>query len=199
MQLADKINLAIAIATGLSVVMSAIVAAMTYAIVRANRATVEAMSAQIEATSRPYIQITPVVRPMTTAIELHVKNVGTVSASRLRLSLDCDYFFNAEEGQPNNFKNFSAFSKEIQMFPPGAELRFLLGVGHRILANPALCPLQFSITANYGYSHKRVEETTTIDLEPFGRSGKPTDPIAEVLEDLVAEVKKYRESRRADG
>jgi multidrug efflux pump subunit AcrB len=44
MPFADQINLVIAIATGLSVVVSAIMATMTYAILKANRATVEVKS-----------------------------------------------------------------------------------------------------------------------------------------------------------
>lgn len=198
MQLADQINLAMAIATGLSVVVSAIMTAMTYAILKANRATVEVMRVQIEATSRPYIQITPVVRTMTTAIELHVRNVGSGSANGLRLSLDRDYQFNGEAGAHNNIRTYTAFSKEIQMFPPGAELRFLLGVGHRILGDASLCPAQFAVTAAYGYEDKKVSEVTMIDLEPFGKSNQPVDPLVERMDKLVAEVKALRKHMRTD-
>jgi len=192
LQIADKINLAIAIAAGLSVVVSAVMAAVTLAILRANRATVEVMRSQIEAASRPYVQVAPIVRPMTTAIELHIKNVGTTAANRLRLTLDRDYQFNAEEGQHKNLRSYTAFSKEIQMLSPGSELRFLLGVGHRILSNPSLCPLQFIVTAEYGYEGKIVIEKTTVDLEPFGRTNQPVDPLVERMDKLVAELKAIR-------
>lgn len=181
-----------AIATGLSVIVSAAMAVLTYAVLKANRATVEAMQAQIEAASRPYIQIAPIARAMTTAIELHIKNIGSTSAVRLRLSLDQDYHFNAEEGEHNNIRNYSAFSKEIQMLAPGSELRFLLGVGHKILRNPKLCPMQFSVDAKYEFEEKRVVEKTTIDLAPFGKSVQPTDPIAERLDKLAVELKSIR-------
>lgn len=200
MQIADKINLAIAIAAGLSVVVSAVMAAMTLAILRANRATVEVMKGQIEATSRPYVQVAPIVRPMTTAIELHIKNVGATAANRLRLTLDRDYQFNAEVGQHNNLRNYTAFSKEIQTLSPGSELRFLLGVGHRILSNPSLCPLQFTIIAEYGYEGKTITEKTTVDLEPFGKSNQPIDPMVERMDKLVAELKAIRSNMpNADG
>lgn len=193
MQIADQINLAIAIATGLSVIVSAIMVGMTYAILRANRATVDVMKAQIEATSRPYVQISPVVRPMTTAVELRIKNIGSTSANRLRLSLDRDYQFDAKEGPANNVRNYTAFAKEIQMLAPGAELRFLLGVGNRILTNPTICPVQFTVGAEYEYEGKKVSEKTVIDLEPFGMSNQPIDPVAERLDKLVAELKAIRE------
>lgn len=193
MQIADQINLAIAIATALSVVVSAIMVGMTYAILRANRATVEVMRAEIEAASRPYVQIAPVVRPMTTAVELRVKNIGSTSANRLRLSLDRDFQFDAQEGPANNIRNYTVFTKEIQMLAPGAELRFLLGVGHRILSNPTICPLQFTVGADYGFEGKTVSEKTVIDLEPFGKSNRPIDPVAERLDNLVAEIKAIRE------
>ena len=192
MQIADKINLAVAIATGLSVVVSAIMAVMTWAILRANRATVEVMRGQIEATSRPYVQVAPVVRPMTTAIELHIKNVGSTPANQLCLSLDRDYQFNAEEGLHNNLRSYAAFSKEIQMLVPGSELRFLLGVGHRIFGNPDICPLQFTIIAKYSYDGKTVTERTTVDLEPFGKANQPIDPLVERMDKLVAEIKAIR-------
>lgn len=192
MQLADQINLSIAIAAGLSAIVSAFMAAVTVAILRANRATVRVMEAQIESASRPYIQITPVVRPMTTAVELRVKNVGSSAAQRLRLTLDRDYQFNAEHGSHHNLRTYTAFSKEIQMFAPGSELRFLLGVGHRILSHPELCPLQFTVEAAYGYEGKRVVEETTVDLEPFGKSNQPTDPVVERLDKIAAELKAIR-------
>lgn len=192
MLFADKINLAMAIATGLSVIVSAAMAVLTYAVLKANRATVEAMQAQIEAASRPYIQIVPIACAMTTAIELHVKNIGSSSAVRLRLSLDQDYQFNAEEGEHANIRKYSAFSKEIQMLAPGSELRFLLGVGHRILNNSKLCPMQFSVNAEYEFEEKKFVEKTTIDLAPFGRSAQQIDPIAERLDKLAVELRSIR-------
>lgn len=192
MTITDKINLAIAICAGLSVLVSAIMVVMTYRILRANRATEQVMREQIEASSRPYVQISPQVRPMTTAVELIVKNVGNSSAENLRLNLDKDFNFNAEDGEHNNLRKYHAFSSEIRMFPPGAELRFLLGIGHQILRKPSLCPLQFSVAASYGFAGKRVLEETTIDLEPFEKSNRPVDPVAERLDQLVSEMKAIR-------
>jgi hypothetical protein len=185
----DKINLAIAIATGFSALVSLAMVIVTYFIVRANRDTVEAMRAQIEAASRPYIQIVPVVRPMTTAIELRISNSGTTPAKNLRLSLDQDFHFNAETGEHNNLRSYSAFREAIQMLPPRAELRYLLGIGHKILLNEPLCPTRFTITATYEYGTKSLSESTTIDLEPYKKSGAPIDVVAEQIQRLSNEVR----------
>lgn len=184
----DKINLAIAVATGLSALVSLAMVIVTNFIVRANRDTVEAMRAQLEAASRPYIQIVPVVRSMTTAIELHISNTGTTSAKNLRLSLDQDFYLNAETGEHNNLRMYSAFREVIQMLPPRAKLRYLLGVGHRVLSNENLCPIRFTVTATYEYENKSLSESTIIDLEPYKMSGMPIDVVAEQIGRLTKEV-----------
>jgi len=127
-----------------------------------------------------------------TAIELHIRNAGTTAASQLRLTLERDYHFNAIEGQHYNLRRYAAFTKEIQMLAPGSGLRFLQGVGHRILSNPNLCPLQFTIQAEYGFNEKTVKEKTIVDLEPFGKSNQPIDPLIERMDKLIAELETIR-------
>lgn len=188
MSTSDKINLAIAVATVLSVVISLCVVIVTYKTVLANRAAVEVMKAQLEATTRPYILVGAVVRPMSTFLQLRIVNTGGSSARNLELTLDKDYFFNAEEGAARNLKNFAAFTIPIEEFPPQAELLFHLGVGHRVLRSE-LCPLRFTVTAKYEYSGRTIEEGTEVDLQPFGNSGKPIDVVAEGLEGIQAELK----------
>ena len=191
MNTADSINLAIAVATGLSVVISLAVAIVTYKTVLASRAAVDVMRAQLESTTRPYILVGIVVRPMSTFFQLRISNTGGSSAKNLRLSLDKDYHFNAEESAAENLKTFTAFTHPIAEFPPQAELLFHLGLGHRILKSN-LSPVQFSVTAKYEYSGREVVEETVVDLQPFGQSGKPVDPIAERLEGIQSEIKALR-------
>lgn len=185
---ADWINLAIAIATALSVVVSLAVAIVTYKTVLANRAAVDVMRAQLESTTRPYILVAPIVRSMSTFIQLRITNTGSSSAKNLRLSLDKDYFFNAEPGSANNLKTFTAFTHSIVEFAPHAELLFHLGVGHRILRSD-LSPLQFTVTATYTYAGRTVSEETVVDLQPFANSGKPVDSVAERLEGIQSQLK----------
>jgi hypothetical protein len=133
---------------------------------------------------------------MTTAVELHIKNTGMTSARNVHLAFDQDYYFNAEEGTHNNIRNYTAFSKEIEMLAPGAELQFLLGVGHKIFSHPKLCPLQFTVVADYLHGDKIISERTTIDLEPFKKSGMPIDPIADRIGKLTDELRKVGEQIR---
>lgn len=188
MSTADSINLAIAIATALSVIVALAVAIVTYKAVLANRAAVDVMRAQLEATTRPYILVAPVVRPMSTFLQLRIVNTGSSSAKNLRLSLGQDYYFNAEQSPSKNLKNYAAFTHPIAEFPPQAELLFHLGVGHRILRSD-LSPLRFTVTAQYEYSGREAKEETIVDLQPFGNSGKPIDPVAERLEGIEAQLK----------
>jgi len=199
MTVADNINLVIAIATCLSVAATTFLVILTRSMVRANTKTVELMSEQMEAAARPYIQITPVVRSMTTAVELHIVNSGASPAIALRLSLDKDYYLNAEEGAERNIRKYPAFQEEVQMFPPKAHINFLLGSGHRILTNQNLCPRQFTVRAQYMHNGKSYEECTTVDLTAFERSGMPVDPVADRIEKLTAEVKRLHQIIRLLG
>lgn len=197
MSTADLINLAIAIAAVLSVVVSFSVAIVTYKTVQANRAAVEVMRAQLESSTRPYILVAPVVRSMSTFVQLRIANTGASSARNLRLSMDKDYYFNAEQSAANNLKTFTVFTHPIAEFAPQAELLFHLGVGHRILRSE-LSPLQFTVTATYEYAGRTVIESTVVDLQPFVRSGKPIDPVAERLEGIQEQLKNLSRVLRRD-
>jgi hypothetical protein len=193
MSTADQINLAIATATVLSVIVSLAVAIVSFKAVQASRASVTVMREQLEATTRPYILVAPVVRPMSTFLQLRIANTGTSSARNLRLSLDKDYYFNAEQAGSGNLRTYSAFVHPIQEFPPEAELLFHLGVGHRIFHSD-LSPLRFIVMATYDYAGKTVEENTTVDLQPYMNAGKPIEPIAERLEAIAAELSHLRQA-----
>lgn len=184
---ADWINVSIAVATTLSVLVSLAVAIVTYKAVLANRAAVEVMKAQLEATTRPYVLVSVVVQPMSTFMQLRISNTGGSSAKALRLSIDKDFFFNGEHGEGQNLRSFSAFRESIDEFPPQAELLFHLGLGHRVLRSER-CPTQFTVSARYEYAGREVLETTAVDLRPYGRSGRPVDPIAERLDGIRSEL-----------
>ena len=46
-----------------------------------------------------------------------------------------------------------------------------------------------TVTAQYEYAGREVNEETIVDLQPFGNSGKPVDPLAERLEGIEAQLK----------
>jgi hypothetical protein len=184
MNLADQINLAVAITGGCSAAISLFVAIVTYQMVKANRETVAVMKAQLDASTRPYIQVTPVVRAMSTLLMLSIKNTGGSSAMNLRLSLDKDFYFNAHTSEDDNLRTYTTFVHPIQSFSPQAEMVFYLGVGHNIFRDSERCPQQFTVRAEYEYQDRRVVESTTIDLQPYRKSAKPVDPIVEQLEKI---------------
>ncbi|AZP12317.1 hypothetical protein [Undibacterium parvum] len=192
MNLADKINLAVAITGGCSAAISLFVAIVTYQMVKANRETVAVMKAQLDASTRPYIQVTPVVRAMSTMLMLSIKNAGGSSAKNLRLSLDKDFYFNAHPDEDDNLRKYTTFVHPIQSLSPQAEMVFYLGVGHNIFRDSERCPQQFTVQAEYEYQDNRVVESTTIDLQPFRKSAKPVDPIVEQLENISGHLSEIR-------
>ena len=188
MTTADWINFSIAVVTALSAFASLAVVWLTLQVLKANRAAVDVMRAQLDATTRPYILVSPSVRPMTTLLQLTVTNTGSSAAEDLELTLDKDYFFNAEEGVANNLRSYPAFSQRIDSFPPKAELVYSLGVGHKVMGSE-LCPQQFTVTATYSWAGQRCTEHTRVDLKPYGLSGKPIDVVAERLDRLIDVIK----------
>lgn len=96
MTISDKLNLAIAIAAGLSAVVAAIYTFVTAKILRANRDTVAAMRSQVHELSRPRVLIWPWVRMGTTMFCLTVRNGGSSSAEQLRLTVDRDFMYSAK-------------------------------------------------------------------------------------------------------
>lgn len=188
MQLSDQINIVIAIATCLSVAGSLAVAVLTWHITKANRLTAELMKEQLEASTRPYIQISPTVRSGSQMIELRIANTGQSNAEDLKLDLDQDYYFNAQVGEAKNIRKFTAFVHPIASFSPRAELVFDLGVGPSIFTNSERCPLRFTITATYKHGSKKYSEPTTVDLQPLQLTAVPYDPVAEQIKKLVKAV-----------
>lgn len=188
MQTSDQINIVIAVATCLSVFGSLAVAYLTLHITKANRLTAELMKEQLEASTRPYIQISPSVRTGSQMIELRIANTGQSNAVDLKLDLDQDYYFNAQESEAKNFRRYTAFVHPISSFSPRAELVFDLGVGPSIFTNSERCPQRFTITATYKHGSKEYSESTTIDLQPLQLTSVPHDPVADQIKKLVRAV-----------
>lgn len=184
MQIADQINLAIAIISGVSTLMSLAVVVATFKILSANRQTVDVMREQIVAITRPYVQVSSVVRVGSPIMMLKIWNSGSSPANRLKLTLDRDFFFNAEQTESSNVRTYRAFSQVIESLPPRAEITFDLGVAHTVFGNPERCPLQFTVSAEYEFDECRVAESTSVDMQPYLHSSPPVDPIAEQLDKL---------------
>lgn len=184
MQIADQINLSIAIISGCSTIMSLAVVIATFKILRANQETVAVMREQIRSVSRPYVQVRPWVRVGTTMIMLTVENSGASAAHKLSLSMDKDFHSNADPNPSRNLRKFTAFVQPIECLPPKAEFSFHLGPGHIVFQDSELCPKKFTVTAEYEFEGEKIIEHTVVDLQPFQYSAQPVDPVAEQLEKL---------------
>jgi len=172
--------------TGILVFVTAIYAYLTFRMVKASEASVEAVREQSEAMLRPYFTIGPFVRPHTPFLYLRIKNSGQTAARNLRLSMDRDFYQFGKSNQPHrNLRIATAFSTPIDSFPPGAELLFGLGQGWVLFgkdANEEVTPVQFTITATYEFGEKQTTEEKHIDLRPYIGTEGERDPLVEELE-----------------
>lgn len=166
MSTADKINLSIAVITGLSVIVSLAVCIATFRILRATRDTLTAAQEQMFAARRPYLDISAAPGGEQPTIMLTVRNSGNSAAQRLRLTMDRDFFFNGEPGG-RNIRELPAFAAQTDSLAAHGEFKFLLGVGWSIFANPDRSPTKFSVTATYTFEGQEFTETSLVDLESF--------------------------------
>jgi hypothetical protein len=161
---------------GLLVVITAFYALMTYK-------TVKAMQQQTEAISRPYITINAFSEPNGFILYLRIANTGRTGASKVRLSLDRDFYQFGKRDRPS-LREATIFQQPIDQLPPGAEMIFGLAEHFVVLGSDAdslVTPPVFSINATYSYGKNNVSETTTIDLRPYKGSMSPPSAIADEL------------------
>jgi len=180
--------------TAILVFVTAIYAYLTQKMAKASEASVQAVRDQSEAMLRPYIGISPFVRPQTTVLYLRVENTGRTAAENVRLTMDRDFFQFGDNKRPgNNLRTKSAFSEPIDGFAPGNKLVFALAQGSVIFGDgyrPENTPHQFNITATYEFSGKPVEEVHRIDLRPYIGSEGERDPLVDELEKIRQIIEK---------
>jgi hypothetical protein len=175
-----------AILTMILVAITGVYAYLTYRMAQSSEASVEAMSQQHEMMSRPYITITPFVRPHTTIICLRISNTGKSVAKNVLFTLDRDIFQYGEENLSyRNLQNKSVFQNPIDSLPPGIEISFALTDGKRLPSDPNVpgaFPVKFTISASYEFFAKTVREEHHIDLGGFHGSEIVRNPVVEELE-----------------
>lgn len=173
--------------TALLVLITAFYAWATYRILKANEHVVEAMREQAEATFRPYVIVTVRLEPDNPIFYLRVANIGRTAAANLRLTIDRSFFKFGEKGDKNDLASFSAFNRQIDSLPPDSEIIFGLAQGFVVFspgADEAICPKRFTVTANYRFGEKQVEERHHIDLGPYLHADVPQDPIVRKLRSI---------------
>ena len=182
--------------TAILVFITAIYSYLTHKMAKASEASVQAMREQSEAMLRPYVTISPYVRPHTTVLYLRIENIGKSTAENLRLSIDQDFFQFGEATQPDhNLRTKPAFVEPIQSLPPSGKLIFALAQGFIIFApetDPSHVPQQFTITATYRFGEKEFTEANHIDLRPYVGSEGERDPVVEELEKLRKVAEKWK-------
>lgn len=173
--------------TGILVLITGVYAYLTYRMAKMSEASVQEMRQQAEAATRPYIVVTHFVRPHTPLIYMRITNTGKSAALKLKLSIDRNFFQFGEEQDVRNLKNAPAFNVPLDSFPPGAELVFGLAQSWMLFqgsGKPDICPTQFTITAQYEFSDKAVDEKNFIDLRGYVGSEGERDPLVDELERL---------------
>lgn len=183
----------IEILTALLVIITGLYAWFTFKILKANERVVEKMHNQQEAIYRPYVSISPVVYPENPIAFLKIKNTGLTAANNLRLTLDKDFFQFGEKKEERNLKSHSAFKDPIDSFVPGAEIYFYLAQSFVIFGKKGceeLTPTTFTVTAEYEYLGKKVNEKTVIDLCPYLGAANPHDPLVHQLKSIREAIEK---------
>jgi len=182
--------------TAILVFVTAIYAYLTHKMAKASEASVQAVRDQSEAMLRPYIEVTPYVRPHTTVLYLRVENTGRTGAQNVILTMDRDFYQFGEARSPDhNLRTKAAFTQPIDSLGPGHKLVFALAQGFVIFGDggsPETTPQQFNITAVYAFGGKKVEETHRIDLRPYIGTEGERDPVVEELEKIRQVMEKQR-------
>jgi hypothetical protein len=181
--------------TAILVFITGVYAYLTYRTVKSSEASVEIMRNQSEEMLRPYISVIPFVRHHTPFLYLRITNTGKTGAKNLCLSIDRDFFQFGENDNPQkNLRNMNAFNTPMDSFSPGAELIFGLAQAWVLFENGGksdLCPVQFTVTAKYEFSGKKVEEKHFIDLRCYLKTEGERDPVVDELEKIRKVLEKF--------
>ena len=179
--------------TAILVLITGIYSYLTYRMAKMSEASVEEMRQQSDAAMRPYIVVTHYVPPKLPVIYLRIANIGKSSALNLKLSIDKDFYQYGEQQDSRNLKNAFVFNNILDSFPPNSELLFGLAQGSVLFhldSVDSICPTQFTITAQYEYSGKKVDEDHLIDLRGYYGTETSHNPIVNELEKLRKAVEK---------
>ncbi|MFZ5995460.1 MAG: hypothetical protein ACOYU4_10800 [Thermodesulfobacteriota bacterium] len=183
----------IEILTGVLVLITAFYAWATFKILRTNERVVEVMHEQAEAMTRPYISVAPVLEPDNPIFYLRITNTGKTAAHNLRLMLDKSFYKFGEKSGEKDLASHAAFNQLIDAFPPGAEIVFSLAQSSKLFAEEGhkeVLPQSFTITTEYSFDGKTVNERNVIDLRPYFGANIPQDPYVRKLKDISKAIDK---------
>jgi hypothetical protein len=131
---------------------------------------------------------------------LRLTNSGKAAAENLKLKLDRDFYRYGSNKSVDNLSNIYLFQKTVRTFAPGTELIFYLGTGFDLFKDATdrkLTPLQFAITAKYGFLEETFTEDTYIDLEVYHYANlQPVDRIEDCLKSIAESLKEISVDRK---
>lgn len=173
------------------VIITAVYAAATFRILKANQAAVQVVQEQTTALMRPYISVEVTARTGTTLLVLSVKNTGKSAAENLSMSLDKP-LVQRLDSYSRDLRTLPLFSGVPTALAAGAEIQHILGVGHRLMNETSVhgMPETFNIEASYKFGPRAFRETHTVDVRALIHAAVIHDPIATALEKLGEKLEK---------
>ncbi|MFW6125813.1 MAG: hypothetical protein ACOC58_01785 [Chloroflexota bacterium] len=183
------------------VTLAALFVAMTYAVAtygisRATRRQADAgmaMANEMNETRRlhtsPWI-VAHFDNPVSSLIELVVKNTGHGAATEVRLRLEPSLL----EHKGRDISELSLFKHAIPYFPPGAEYRQTVGVSGTFFNPPSGRPLEYELALSYSDSsgHPVPSHTIPLDLSIYRnlpiRRKSDIDNLAGQVEELTKQL-----------
>ncbi len=184
-------SIALTIITGIYVVLTA-------KALKLNRSAIKVMVDQHEASTRPYVVISPFADRGQPLIKLRVQNLGNSAARRLSLKLDRNFYRFGKEDE--NLAEAPLFSKTTDHFAPHAEFIFLLAVSYQLFdpKNADRTPLELSVLATYeSPAGQHYSETTAIDFNMFRQTGVNPDALTAEMKELTKAVEGVGDALRS--
>jgi hypothetical protein len=182
------------VSLGANVLLAAITAYyafLTQKLLAANRESLSLAERQMEAQSRPYIEVSPLVREGSSMFQLRISNSGKSSANNLRLTIAPDFYRLHNKSENNHLQRLYPFSENIDSFGPALELVIDLGVSYQFFQGPendAVSPPRFTVHASYSSESNRYDETTVVDLNIFRGSSAAAVGSVQELKEMNKEI-----------
>jgi hypothetical protein len=126
--------------------------------------TVSVMEATLKAQTTPSI-IAYFDNPMSTLIDLVVKNIGFGAAKEMRLRIDPPLL----DHKNRDISKLSLFKRGIEFFPPNREFRQIVGTTHQFFNEEAQRPLEYELIVSYcdAEGNPAPDQTIPLDLSVY--------------------------------
>jgi hypothetical protein len=174
-------------------------AIITHRILVVNKRSIELSEFQIEAQSRPYVNVVSAVLGGTQLLQLKIANIGKSAANDLQITVEPPFYRFGTKQDSHLLQNLPIFNESVASFGPGVEILVDLGAANQIAEMPEeisgkLPTLNF--TSRYSNGVKVYEERTVIDLTIYLMTTPSEHNPAMVLEEISVKVSELVDSVR---